>query len=200
MQGLLHFGHLSYYTILLEENNRIHHFYCQTKRMLTWEILAALVNKGKDTQAVLPQVPAGSSLIINQLNLRCGRGTSLKGMLYQAHRAAQHRRGPARVNWQVHHQLLHVQCSSGHAPRPILRCRQSPTQSPSTPLQPARHCGVLALGWGLLALPVWIQTIKALEVRARKMFPVKIANCEICICTAKGEVRLRFSHWNAKSW
>lgn len=48
---LHHFDHSSYYGISFQENNSTHHFCCQTDRMLTWELLAALIAKGKDTHS-----------------------------------------------------------------------------------------------------------------------------------------------------
>lgn len=98
---------------------QLHHFYCQTKRMFTWELTAALADKSKDTQVVSLPIPSGDCLqaplfIIHQLNLCCGWGTSLKATLYVQHRAAQHGPGPGRqVNWHVDRRLLQVQCSSG---------------------------------------------------------------------------------------
>lgn len=50
------------YRVLLKESNSIHHFYCQIKMMLTWELGAVLLDKGKwkMMKAVLLLVPSGS--------------------------------------------------------------------------------------------------------------------------------------------
>jgi len=46
------FGYLRSYRAFSKENNIIHRFSCQTKRMFTWELLAALSDKGKVGQVV----------------------------------------------------------------------------------------------------------------------------------------------------
>lgn len=71
MQGLPHFNPF------LEENNFIHHLYCQTQRMFTWELTAALLDKGKVSargDSTEWGLPAGSCLTISWLNLCCGWG------------------------------------------------------------------------------------------------------------------------------
>ena len=52
MERSPHFGHLSYYRIFLQENYSIRYFYCQTERMFTRELTAAVVDKGKATHVV----------------------------------------------------------------------------------------------------------------------------------------------------
>lgn len=59
------FGHLCYYRIFWLENNSIHYFYCQTERMFTWELLAALLDKGKDTSGTITSTEG--STIKNQM-------------------------------------------------------------------------------------------------------------------------------------
>lgn len=51
-QLLSPFGLSSYYRIFVQENSSIYHLYSQTESMLLGELCAALLHKGKTTQAV----------------------------------------------------------------------------------------------------------------------------------------------------
>lgn len=77
MEGFPHFDHLSHYTIVLKENNRIHYLFCQTKRMFTCELLLnARTCKWRNRQCLVAtkwELPEGTSFAVNWKNLSCGQ-------------------------------------------------------------------------------------------------------------------------------
>lgn len=146
MQGLPHFNPF------LEENNFIHHLYCQTQRMFTWDLTAALLDKGKVSargDSTERGLPAGS--------------LPSAGWIYAvAEGYEQHWRGsptPPQVRM----------ATTSSCTRYLFKWQ------PQSTLQPVRHCRVLDLGWELLVLPLRFQAINSPEARARKMPPVNIA-------------------------
>jgi len=53
MEELHHFCvNLSFSRIFLKENNSSHHFYCQIERTFTGQLVAAVLDKGKDVPVV----------------------------------------------------------------------------------------------------------------------------------------------------
>lgn len=70
-------GHLSYYRIFLHKNNPVvkQKLYGQTEKMLTWEFLVVLLDKGKNRKALHLLVPNRSSLqAVSQLVWFCSQG------------------------------------------------------------------------------------------------------------------------------
>lgn len=85
-EGLVRSGHSSFYRIFLQENNSIHHFYCQTKDVHMRTSLVRCEIKARPCRCVITGMnwePLLSSpdLICPARRQKCQHGTGLKGML-----------------------------------------------------------------------------------------------------------------------
>lgn len=76
LERLPHFVHFSSYRIFFNENNSVHHFSCQIKRMFTWELVVAALKARPcrwHNHRCRWELPTGSSLSASSWSYPAGR-------------------------------------------------------------------------------------------------------------------------------